>query len=444
MKSKLSIHIFLLFFLFAGNFAVPAQRAFAQGLPEQAYVSGVVGYAQTYSLSCESRSAADLAGYFGVYVNEVDFFNNLPKSDNPNKGFVGNVHAAWGYTPPNGYGVHATPIARTLRQYGLEAKARYGFSWKQLRQEIAAGRPVIVWVIGGVWSGDAQTYTASDGEEVLVAPYEHTMLLIGYDENNVHLIDAGTGYTLTHPISNFRASWGVLGNMAVIVDQEVEKEEEKQDDKDDKGNDNKQNDAKNTSGSYTVKRGDYLSQIAREFNVSWQDLAAANNIYYPYIIYTGQKLTIPGQGNQQQADKDEKPAEDSKPQEDKSDKPVASGDTYTVKKGEHLMQIARDLKLEWRTIAELNGLAPPYTLYPGQKLNLPVGSATAAEPKPEKKDEPDPQPENKDIPNKYTVQRGEYLVQIARDFGLNWQTLASINNIGYPYVVHPGQVIRLK
>jgi LysM repeat protein len=42
------------------------------------------------------------------------------------------------------------------------------------------------------------------------------------------------------------------------------------------------------------------------------------------------------------------------------------------------------------------------------------------------------------------VQRGEYLVQIAREFGLNWQTLASINNIGYPYVVHPGQVIRLK
>jgi len=104
-------------------------------------------------LDCESRSAVDWAAYLGQHINELTFFNRLPKSDNPDKGFVGNVYGAWGQIPPNPYGVHAEPVAALLRDYGLQAYAHRPLRWEQLQAEIAAeiavslGDPVAIQLI---------------------------------------------------------------------------------------------------------------------------------------------------------------------------------------------------------------------------------------------------------------------------------------------------------
>jgi len=92
----------------------------------------------------------DWANYLGRSINEYTFLNQLPKSDNPDKGFVGSVYGTWGQIPPDPYGVHAPPVAALLREYGLNAYAHRPLSWDQLRAEIAHGNPVIVWVIGNV------------------------------------------------------------------------------------------------------------------------------------------------------------------------------------------------------------------------------------------------------------------------------------------------------
>ena len=84
----------------------------AQTLPERAYISGLVGSAQRFTLSCESRSAVDWASYWGVSIREKKFLNSLPKTDNPDTGFVGNPNAEWGNLPPYSYGVHAEPAHR--------------------------------------------------------------------------------------------------------------------------------------------------------------------------------------------------------------------------------------------------------------------------------------------------------------------------------------------
>jgi uncharacterized protein YvpB len=109
--------------------------------PEEAYITGVVGHAQIYSLSCESRSAADWAAYWGVNINETEFLNGLPRSDNPNEGFVGDPNDSWGSIPPNSYGVHADPIAELLRAYGLDAHADTGLSWEEVQTEVAQADP---------------------------------------------------------------------------------------------------------------------------------------------------------------------------------------------------------------------------------------------------------------------------------------------------------------
>ncbi len=182
--------------------------------PSESHIQGIQGRWQAYSLDCESRSAVDWAAYFGVQINETAFFNALPVSDNPDRGFVGNVHAPWGQIPPNDYGVHAKPIARLLRDYGLDAKAVRGLTWDALRAEIAAGNPVIVWVIGHVGQGTPVSYTSSDGHETVVARFEHTVIVIGYTEHEVAVLDGYWVYT--HSVKDFLDSWGVLGNMAVV------------------------------------------------------------------------------------------------------------------------------------------------------------------------------------------------------------------------------------
>jgi len=45
--------------------------------------------------------------------------------------------------------------------------------------------------------------------------------------------------------------------------------------------------------TYTVRRGDYLAEVARRFGVNWRDLAEHNGIEDPFVIYAGQVLKIP-------------------------------------------------------------------------------------------------------------------------------------------------------
>ncbi len=182
--------------------------------PQASRIRGIVGYPQSMPLSCESRSAVDWARYFGKSINEYTFFNGLPKSDNPDRGFVGSVYGSWGQIPPNPYGVHARPVAQRLREYGLNAKAVRGMSLAELKAEIAQGQPVIVWVIGHVGRGTPIPYTASNGHKTTVAQFEHTVIVIGYDKNKITFLDGGTVYQRYK--KEFLRSWGVLGNMAVI------------------------------------------------------------------------------------------------------------------------------------------------------------------------------------------------------------------------------------
>ncbi|MEQ1929209.1 MAG: LysM peptidoglycan-binding domain-containing protein [Parvularculaceae bacterium] len=49
-----------------------------------------------------------------------------------------------------------------------------------------------------------------------------------------------------------------------------------------------------SSGSYTVKKGDTLSVVARSLNVPLAELASANKLKSPYALRAGQRLAVPG------------------------------------------------------------------------------------------------------------------------------------------------------
>ena len=184
--------------------------------PDSFLIEGVVGHAQHHNLSCESRSAVDWARYYGVSITEDDFQSSLPLSVNPEKGFVGHVDGERGYIPPNSYGVHAQPVAKVLRAYGLDARSHLEYSYDDLKRQVASGNPVIAWVIGNVWSGEPVEYLAPNGKVVIVAHYEHTVIVIGYDEYGVTVVDNDLTYWRSN--QQFLDSWSVLGNMVIIAE----------------------------------------------------------------------------------------------------------------------------------------------------------------------------------------------------------------------------------
>jgi uncharacterized protein YvpB/LysM repeat protein len=330
---KRSIHIIALVLVL-----VLADVSVARGdsLPDTAFVSGFVGHAQSYAIDCEVRSAVDWAGFWGVSIGETEFLEALPRTDNPDKGFVGDPNDVWGRIPPFGYGVHADPIAETLRDFGLNAEARHGLSWDDLRGEIDAGHPVIVWIIGAMWEGTPVQYDASDGSSSTVAAYEHTMTLVGYTSDAVQVVDSSSGHLDTYRLNDFLISWTVLGNMAVVganeqvsaddlssqeahvntnqgASQDINQSTNQDLDQSGSQNNNRstaqnnnqstqQNINQNTdqdtlqitnTGTYTIQKGDWVMALARRFGISWLELAQLNALNPPYIIYVGQVLQLP-------------------------------------------------------------------------------------------------------------------------------------------------------
>lgn len=190
----------------------------ATPIPDEHYIRNINGHRQYYAISCESSSAADWADYFGVHVYESDIQFRLPISDNPEKGFVGDVNDPWGQVPPYSYGVHAAPIASVLKEeYNLPARAEKGFTLDQVKAELAADQPIIAWVIGNMVGGYPAEYTDSHGETTTVAAYEHTVILTGYSADRIRYINNSRFYEV--PTEVFLNSWGVLENMVVFYDE---------------------------------------------------------------------------------------------------------------------------------------------------------------------------------------------------------------------------------
>jgi uncharacterized protein YvpB len=175
---------------------------------------------QERTLNCELRSATDLAEYYGQRFTWEALFAQVgydPNGD-PNVGFVGrSIDDPSGGIYPNGYGVHAEPIARGLRGMGLDAIAHRGQSRAWLQTTLAAGHPVIVWATGGLDPSRRVEWQTRDGQTVWGVPFEHTFTAIGYDQDGIWLNDPFGGTTDYYPWATFETAWALLDHMAVTI-----------------------------------------------------------------------------------------------------------------------------------------------------------------------------------------------------------------------------------
>ncbi len=111
---------------------------------------------------------------------------------------------------------------------------------------------------------------------------------------------------------------------------------------------------------YTIQGGEWLYRIASKCGVAVAELIAANPGINPDAVYPGQQLHIPGGGGGGSVQVLASPPSSGS----------CSG-THTVAGGENLFRIGYNCGFSAEQMAMVNGLAYPYSIYPGQVLHYP-------------------------------------------------------------------------
>lgn len=158
-----------------------------------------------------------------------------------------------------------------------------------------------------------------------------------------------------------------------------------------------------------IKRGDTLSEIAKEYGTSVEYLVKINNIKNPNLIYAGNKLKVPyntsgGSGG---------------------DDPIESF-IYIVKRGDTLYKIARAYETTVANIVRENGIRNPNLIYPGQQLVIRAKGCGV---------------EMGHI--YYRVVEGDTLYSIARRYNTTIANIVMKNRIKNPNLIYPGERFRI-
>ncbi len=168
---------------------------------------------QSHSLSCESSASSMAAQYQGVLVTEGEIVAALPRNDNPHLGFRGNIDGPYGST--DDYGVYAEPVLQVLISRGLRATLIDG-GLDGIKAAIARGNPVVAWV---TYNCTVQTpaVTTIGGQQVTLVPYQHAIVVTGYNESGVWANDPYDGQEHFYTTADFQRALGYFGNMAIEV-----------------------------------------------------------------------------------------------------------------------------------------------------------------------------------------------------------------------------------
>lgn len=156
---------------------------------------------------------------------------------------------------------------------------------------------------------------------------------------------------------------------------------------------------------YTVKRGDSLWNIAREYETTVDAIVQLNNLGTT-ALSIGQTLKIP--------------------------KKAQSSLTYTVQKGDSLWKIANNFGVSVDSIIQANNLSGT-NLSIGQQLIIPGSTTTPPI---------TPTPPEEDTTQLYVVQSGDSLWSIARKFNTTVSEIRNTNNLTTD-VLQVGQLLRI-
>ncbi|HEY74541.1 MAG: hypothetical protein B6I35_02825 [Anaerolineaceae bacterium 4572_32.2] len=113
--------------------------------------------------------------------------------------------------------------------------------------------------------------------------------------------------------------------------------------------------------THVVQAGENLFRIALRYGTTVQALAALNSIYNPGHVVAGQRLVIPGSATTPSL----------------AYQPQHASTTHTVQRGETLSVIAQRYGVALWTLAQINNIANPALILPGQVIIVPKSGSLA-------------------------------------------------------------------
>jgi len=118
---------------------------------------------------------------------------------------------------------------------------------------------------------------------------------------------------------------------------------------------------------------------------------------------------------------------------------LAQETTHVVQPGENLFRIALRYGVDVDTMAQFNGISNAWTIYAGQTLQIPGAAVVEVAAPVEALPVAEVASAATGPTQVHTVQRGENLAAIARQYGLAPEALAQLNNILNPNLIYAGQ-----
>jgi LysM repeat protein len=179
-------------------------------------------------------------------------------------------------------------------------------------------------------------------------------------------------------------------------------------------------------GTYTVKDGETLSEIADRQGISLSRLMQANGIGNADLVQVGQRLTIPGNA-----------AVAARPSQ-----PTAP---YTVKSGETLSDLAARFDTSTERLMQINAIRDPDLVVSGTRLQVPLvpGRRPSAGNSAAPKTNANASAGNRQA-TEHTVQSGESLSLIAERYGTSVDRLAALNQLQDPALLQVGTRLKLR
>lgn len=157
-----------------------------------AWISGVPLIAQRPELpnGCEITAVTMMLQYAGANVDKMQMAREMPRSSDPNYGYIGQ--------PWDGTGITIFPPAlmRLVEKYAGTAKNLTGQNFDAIKYQINIGHPVVTW------------------NTLYGFPY-HALVVTGYDSNKVYYNDCWTGQTLQMGITQFINNWNTQNRRAI-------------------------------------------------------------------------------------------------------------------------------------------------------------------------------------------------------------------------------------
>ena len=188
--------------------------AWAGAAGERVIIRGVPAVQQARNLSCEYAAAYAVTLFWGNPVTEGMFIREVPENANPHLGFRGNIDGPSGGLTD--YGIYAEPLVPVLERNGYQATAFYNDT-ARFKANIRAGNPVVVWLTTGR-DIERPVYTRTVvGASFKLVPWEHAVVVYGFDDYGVRLMDVGNGQYYYTDWSSFLRRWSYFDKMSLVI-----------------------------------------------------------------------------------------------------------------------------------------------------------------------------------------------------------------------------------